>query len=132
MLKTPAEYDRNIYPAKLTDISRKLSPYFDTRLLLVFVRELQWKKGMIRTLMRKHNRSVNVAWLGAPRAIPSCSSKCNGAVSVSYYIASEYNNMNKLKDLDDSLAGLWKITNNPNRCPNRDMNQRPPQCKAHM
>jgi hypothetical protein len=42
MSKIPEEYDRDISPAKLTDICRQVSSCFAARCLLVFARELWW------------------------------------------------------------------------------------------
>jgi hypothetical protein len=39
-VKEPYEYERDTSSAKFTDISRQLSPFFATRCLLVFAREL--------------------------------------------------------------------------------------------
>jgi len=39
MLKIPAEYDRDTSPAKLTDISRQVSPCFATRCLCWYLPE---------------------------------------------------------------------------------------------
>jgi hypothetical protein len=50
MLKIPAEYDRDIVPSKLMDISLQVSPCFTTRSLL-FAGVLVNESGMIRTQM---------------------------------------------------------------------------------
>jgi hypothetical protein len=42
MLKSPAEYERDISSAKFTAISLQVSPCFATRCLLVTARELWW------------------------------------------------------------------------------------------
>jgi hypothetical protein len=42
MLKTPAEYDRDISPEKLTDIPSQVSPYFATKVSLLVVARYMW------------------------------------------------------------------------------------------
>jgi hypothetical protein len=71
MLKIPAEYDSDTSSAKFTDISHQISP---ASLLDVWAGYCQTalvsESGMIRTQMRKHERSVMTAVYGTPWPIP--------------------------------------------------------------
>jgi hypothetical protein len=70
MLKTPAEYERDISLAKFTDINAKfLLLHYEVSVGYCH-RTLVDGSGMIRTQIGKHSRSVMVAVYDTPRAIP--------------------------------------------------------------